>query len=183
MLTKRLKELRAARGLTLEEVARLIGTSRQTVHRYETGRIANVPPEKVEALAAALAVTPADLMGWSDADALPPPPAAEPFVPSPIGTLDYDLTFVMRGDAMEDARLYDGDLVYVKEGDPVPSGSVAALTVDDRTLIRRVFLLPEQNALILSPDRVGMPPEIFVGEERSRVKIIGRAVAFSAFLP
>ena len=47
MDTQKLKELRKARGMTLEELAAASGTSRQNIHRYEKGVIVNVPPSTV----------------------------------------------------------------------------------------------------------------------------------------
>ena len=63
MLSVNLKKLRRERGLTLDELARALETSRQTIHRYENGVISNVPPEKVAKLASALGVSPSALMG------------------------------------------------------------------------------------------------------------------------
>ena len=34
MTSKKLKDLRKEKGLTLEELAEAIGTSKQTIHRY-----------------------------------------------------------------------------------------------------------------------------------------------------
>ena len=51
MLARNLKKLRKEKKLTLEEIAAALGTSKQTIHRYENGIISNVPAEKVEALA------------------------------------------------------------------------------------------------------------------------------------
>ena len=68
MLSNKLKELRKTKRLTLEELAKAVGTSRQTIHRYENGVISNVPAEKVVLLAEALGVTPAELMGWERAE-------------------------------------------------------------------------------------------------------------------
>lgn len=59
-----LKKRRLTLGYTLEEVAKKVGTSKQTIHRYETGIIANIPSDKIEALAKVLQTTPAYLMGW-----------------------------------------------------------------------------------------------------------------------
>ena len=66
MLNEKIKHLRKEKGLSLEQLAEIIGTSRQTVHRYETGVITNIPSEKVEAMAKALGTTPQSLMGWED---------------------------------------------------------------------------------------------------------------------
>lgn len=61
-----IKKKRKEHDLTLEEVANKIGISRQTLSRYETGIIGNIPSDKIEALAKALNTTPAYLMGWED---------------------------------------------------------------------------------------------------------------------
>ena len=45
-----------------------IGKSRATIYRYENGDIESLPTTILEPLAKALNTTPADLMGWGDAD-------------------------------------------------------------------------------------------------------------------
>ena len=66
-----LKNRRLELGLTLEQVAEKIGTSRQTIQRYETGVISNIPSDKIEALAEVLQTTPQHLMGWEDKKEVP----------------------------------------------------------------------------------------------------------------
>lgn len=70
-LNDRLKAARTAKGFTLDEVAAKVGVSRQTIQRYESGVISNIPSDNIEKLAAALDTTPAVLMGWAG-----PPPKA-----------------------------------------------------------------------------------------------------------
>lgn len=77
-----LKKRRLTLGYTLEEVAKMVGTSKQTIHRYETGIIANIPSDKIEALAKVLQTTPAYLMGWEDN--LPAPNITEDFTTFPV---------------------------------------------------------------------------------------------------
>ncbi len=67
----RLKDRRAQLDMTLEEVARRVGVTRATIQKYENGTISNIPPDKVEALAAALDTTPAFLMGWEEDTSAP----------------------------------------------------------------------------------------------------------------
>ena len=64
MLANNLKKLRKEKRLTLEEIATALGTSRQTIYKYENGIISNIPTEKIELLAELFGVTPARLMGW-----------------------------------------------------------------------------------------------------------------------
>lgn len=70
---QRMKKRRAALDMTLEDVAKMIGVSRQTMSRYETGAIGNIPADKIEAVAKALRTTPAFLMGWEDDGPAPAP--------------------------------------------------------------------------------------------------------------
>ena len=62
----RIKELRKAKGLTLEEVGDMVGVGKSTVRKWETGIIANMKRDKIAALAKALDTTPAYLMGWKE---------------------------------------------------------------------------------------------------------------------
>lgn len=62
----KLKSLRENKKLTLDEVAQKIGTSRQTLFKYENGIVTNIPSNKIEDLAGIYGVSPAYLMGWED---------------------------------------------------------------------------------------------------------------------
>lgn len=63
---KKIKELRQAKGMTLEQVASIVGVGKSTVRKWETGMIANMKRDKIQALATALGTTPAYLMGWKE---------------------------------------------------------------------------------------------------------------------
>lgn len=60
-----LRDLRHQSGLTLEEVGEKIGVSKQTLYKYESNIVANIPSEKVELLARLYKVSPVSIMGWS----------------------------------------------------------------------------------------------------------------------
>lgn len=61
----RLKELREARGLTLEQVGAYIGVNKATVQRYEIGNI-DIKRNVAIKLAECLGTSPAYIMGWTD---------------------------------------------------------------------------------------------------------------------
>lgn len=63
-----IKALRKKRGMTLEEVGNIVGVSKSTVRKWETGDIANLRRDKIAALAKALGTTPQRLMGWEEED-------------------------------------------------------------------------------------------------------------------
>jgi len=63
-LKENIKARRLEKGMTLEDVAKEINVSRQTIQRYESGVISNIPSDKIELIAQALDTTPSKLMGW-----------------------------------------------------------------------------------------------------------------------
>lgn len=76
-MAQRIRELRKAKKLTLEQVARVVGVEKSTVRKWETGMIASMRWDKIASLAKALGTTPSYLMG-SKADAAPAQPTATP---------------------------------------------------------------------------------------------------------
>ena len=65
-MAQRIKKLRQEKGLTLEQVADVVGVGKSTVRKWETGMIANMRRDKIADLAKALGTTPAYLMGWPE---------------------------------------------------------------------------------------------------------------------
>lgn len=65
-LSRKIKDLRLKRGMTLEQVGDIVGVGKSTVRKWETGMIANMKRDKIALLAQALGTTPAYLMGWDD---------------------------------------------------------------------------------------------------------------------
>lgn len=60
----RIRELRERKGLTQEELGNAIGTTKQTIFKYETGKIGNIPYNRLLEIAKALDAEPWDILGW-----------------------------------------------------------------------------------------------------------------------
>lgn len=203
MLAKKIKEQRQAKGLTLEALAELVGTSRQTIHRYENGIITNIPPEKVEALAKALDTTPQSLMGWesvkpsfekgkiSDLSVKRLPMLGEIACGVPIyanqehemtvpvdESLGVDFCLRAHGDSMIGARIFDGDIVFIRYQDSVDNGEIAAVIINDEATLKRVYYYPNESKLILSAENAKYAPLVYVDDELDSIKILGKAIAF-----
>lgn len=65
-INENIRKLRAERSLTLEALGKIVGVSKQTIQRYESGQISTIPYDKIIALASALNVSPGYLMGWEE---------------------------------------------------------------------------------------------------------------------
>ncbi len=63
---ERIQSRRKALGLSVDELAELLGKNRATIYRYEGGDIEKLPTTILEGLARALRTTPSYLMGWED---------------------------------------------------------------------------------------------------------------------
>ncbi len=78
----KIKALREAQHMTLEELGNKVGVGKSTVRKWENGMIANMRRDKIEKVARALGVSPADLMGWdtsaSDSTSIVPHPITMP---------------------------------------------------------------------------------------------------------
>ena len=62
----RIKYARNLRGVTLDDIAKKVGVAKSTIQRYEAGKIATIKLPVVEAIAIALNVNPAWVVGKSD---------------------------------------------------------------------------------------------------------------------
>lgn len=99
-----------------------------------------------------------------------------------ICDVDADFALTCKGDSMIGARIHDGDLVFIRNQSEVENGSIAAVIINDEATLKRVYYYPEQQKLILNPENPAYAPLVFVGEELSDVRILGKAVAFQSRL-
>ena len=65
-LIKYLKDRRLELGLSLRDVAQIVGVNASTVNRWESGEIDDMKRKRVFAYAKALQISPSIIMGWQD---------------------------------------------------------------------------------------------------------------------
>lgn len=194
-----LKQRRKELGLTLAQIADAMNVTEATVQRWESGNIKNIRYDKIGKLAEVLKVSPALLMGWNDAsnpnlpDNITPMPkmkkwkvlggtaCGEPIfrelddeaVMAPAN-IDADFVFRCIGDSMINARIFDGDIVFVKSG-PVENGQIGVVRVGEEYTLKRIYHGPDY--LELRAENPMYPAQIIRGEQEN-AEIIGRAVQF-----
>lgn len=89
-----------------------------------------------------------------------------------------DFALRVSGDSMIGARILDGDTVFLRQQDDVDDGQIAAVIVDDRATLKRVYHI--QNGLQLLSENPKYPPMIFTYPECESIRILGRAVSFQS---
>jgi len=207
LLGEKLKFLRKSKGMSLEQLAEIIGISRQTVHRYENGTITNIPHDKIEALARALDTTPAKLMGWEEEREIPSfndnkikslksvktkklpilgnVACGEPIFASEehdfyatVGAeIGADFCLKAKGDSMINARIFDGDTLFVKKQDSVDDGEIAVVLIDDEATVKRVYFDRENGILTLIPENPTYKPMRYMGSKLDNIRILGKVVS------
>ena len=135
-MAQRIRELRKAKKLTLEQVARVVGVEKSTVRKWETGMIASMRWDKIASLAKALGTTPAYLMGSKPETAAPAPPPvraeeAEVFIDDTEG-VDNTMTigFIGTGNmggalAVSAAKVLSGGQIYLANRTPAKAEALA----------------------------------------------------------
>ena len=195
---KNIKSRRIDLGLTLEEVAKIVGVSRQTIQRYESGVIASIPSDRIEKLAQALNTTPAFVMFGNRVapthkigvripvlgrvaagipiEAIEDVDDWEEIPESMAKTGEY---FALRitGNSME-PRMLDGDVVIVKRQSDVDSGDVAVVLVNGNDATVKQITKSETGLTLIGWNLAVYTPRTYNKEECQDlpVSILGKVV-------
>lgn len=92
----RLSQLRDKYNYTLDFVGERIGTTKQTIYKYETGIITNIPVDKIQALADLYEVSPAYIMGWEDKTTVSVTSAQRRLLDASVGMKPEDLELAIQ---------------------------------------------------------------------------------------
>lgn len=92
--------------------------------------------------------------------------------------ISADFALTCKGDSMINARIFDGDIVYIRQQDTVDNGEVAAVLIDGEATLKRVRLF--EDHISLEPENPQYRPLVYWGEEMNTVRILGKAVAFTS---
>lgn len=205
-LYKNIKRRRQQLKMTQTDLALKMGyADKSMIAKIEKGNV-DLPQSKFLAFANVLETTPSELMGW-DYEAEPTETVdniykldriklpmlgkvacGEPIFADEdresyimIGTdIGADFCLQCQGDSMINARIHDGDIVFVKKTDIVENGEIAVVIIDDEATLKRFFYYREQNLVILKPENPKYQDIILTGEQLNQVRVIGRAVAFQS---
>lgn len=96
--------------------------------------------------------------------------------------IDCDFALRCKGDSMIGARIYDGDIVFIKKQDFVDDGTIAAVLIDDDATLKRVYKLSDGRIELRAANERYRP--IFVGgpDDTRTFRVLGKAVAFQSLL-
>lgn len=189
--TKRLKELRASRGLTQDDLARELNLAKSSISMYENGK--RKPSfEVLEAIADYFNVNMDTL--YSSAPVFVPSLKRVPMLGyaaagQPLENLDgqdtyyvetdsryaVDFCITVRGDSMINAGINDGDIVFIKAQPEVPNGKIACVEIDnERVCIKRFYKI--DTGVMLVSENPKYAPLQFSESNCTDFKVLGLAV-------
>lgn len=196
-LGDRIKNRRLELGLTLEEVGKMVGVGKSTVMKWETGYIENMKRDKIALLAKALKVSPLWIMGLDESDnialvqtkkvpLLGEIAAGEPILATEDfktyveidDALHVDFCLKVKGDSMIDARINDGDIVFIRKQPEVENGEIAAVLIDNEATLKRFY--KNNGGVILKPENSKYQPKYYTEKDFKDIRILGKAVFFQS---
>jgi len=205
-LYKNIKKRREELGMSQEELAKKTGySSRSMIAKIEAGKI-DLYQSKVREIASALEMSVGNLMGWEDNESDKSEKLPDNIYPirqkklrllgeiacgEPIfcneeresyviaGTdIDADFCLKAKGDSMINARILDGDIVFIREQSTVDNGDIAAVIIEDEATLKRIYF--DGTTFTLIAENPKYPPMVFSGETLNHVRILGKAIAFQS---
>jgi len=202
-LRSRIKEKRSIKNITLKEIAELLDVKEATVQRYESGEIKTIPYESVVLMAELFETSPSYLMGWgTDNHSLIPNnifPIETKKIPLlgniacgealladecfecyvEVGTnIQADFCLKAKGDSMINARIFDGDIVFVKKQSDVEDGEIAVVYMDGEATLKRIRKYGDRLQLIAENPTI--PIKTIEKDDFETVSILGKAIAFQS---
>ena len=196
----RIKKRRLELGLNQAELGKLIGKSKTTISEIEKGE-RGIDTDLLPLIAEALQTSAQTLMGWDDdigsiasiSNIIPMPSfrsipllgdiacgdpiTADSNINGYIPLPDYvhaDFCLTCKGDSMINARIYDGDIVFIRHQPTVEDGEIAAVRIGSEATLKRVKKYSKM--IVLKPENPAYPDIELNGNDE--IEIIGKAVHF-----
>lgn len=199
LFIKRLTELMQQHGDTTYTLAEYLHLSPPTISRYLNGSM-NPKIIAIESMAKKYNVNPAWLMGAEGVEKYLEEKKAYKKIPV-LGTIaagypilaeeyieDYEMVPVdkhvdfclrVKGDSMINARIFDGDIVFIRQQPDVENGEIAAVIIDnEEATLKRVYKV--NGTVILRPENPNYKDFVFTKKDMKNVRIIGKAVFFKS---
>ncbi|MBQ7296448.1 MAG: helix-turn-helix domain-containing protein [Clostridia bacterium] len=205
MFFKRLKELRVSRNMTQSQLADLLGVAKSTVSMYENGR-REPDLETLEAIADIFNVDLNSLASSKDANIflkipniMPLPDAkvipllgdiacGEPILATENiadyvkidMSIDADFALRCKGDSMINARIFDGDIVYIRQQSDVDDGDIAAVLIGEEATLKKVY--KTESKIVLRPCNPMYEDIVYLCDELNDIRILGKAIMFTSLV-
>ncbi len=190
---KRLHAVMKENGDTIYSLSSYLGLKPSTVSRYNNGHYVPKAPV-LDQICRRYGISPHWLMG-EDVPKAPALASSTDRVPvlgdvaagTPIWAEEnydghvavdpeehVDFALRIRGDSMIDARIYNGDLVYVRRQPQVENGEIAVVLIDGEATVKRVFYHPDR--LVLRPENADFSDMVYKKSDAHDLAVLGKVI-------
>ena len=95
--------------------------------------------------------------------------------------IDADFGLLMRGDSMRNARIMDGDIVFIKQA-AYKDGDIVAVSKDEEIILRRYYKDNDSGIVTLLAGNPAYAPMVYDELEFKNFLFLGKAVAIQSKL-
>ena len=199
-ISKRLLQLIEDNDISYGELSKKTNIPKSALQRYATGETEKIPITRIEVIAKALNTTAQFIMGWdenesynNDIFSIPGiNPIPKTYKRPRLGTIacgepilaeenieayddipdsiKCDFTLICKGDSMVNARINDGDIVYIKQQSQVDNGEIAVVLIDNEATLKRVYIYDDK--VVLQPENTKYPPFVYSKEEMNNGNLL-----------
>lgn len=201
-----LKQRRIELGLTMLEVAKLVGVSEATISRYESGNIKNMRKDRIAKYASALKVPPSTFLELEDkttqSKSLTPTDIRANTKPVPlVGRVaaglschaedniegyiltdcellheGYDYFWLTVKGDSMEPELHDGDRVLVREQETLETECYAVVRIDGEDGVVKRVRI-DRDKITLTSVNPYYPPRVFEHEQMNDVAVVGKVIS------
>lgn len=93
--------------------------------------------------------------------------------------INADFCLKAKGESMINARIHDGDIVFIRRQPEVENGEIAAVAIEDEATLKR-FYRDGDGTITLVAENPAYPPRVFTKDNQDQIFILGKAVAFQS---
>lgn len=162
MRPRELKKIRNDLGMTQQQLAQKLGTTRMTVTRYECGT-RRIPGVVEVALAQLRRARRIPMLGTVAAGKpIEPVPQSE-FVDFPFAQSGENFALRITGESMRDEGIVSGDIVIVHKQSKASTGQTVIAVVNGQATVKKYY--PKEDHIELRPANDAMKPIRVTPEE------------------
>ena len=81
---------------------------------------------------------------------------------------------------MINARIFDGDIVYIRSQPEVENGEIAAVRIGDEATLKKIYYTPSSDRITLRACNPMYPDMEYEGDKLDEIEVLGKAVAFTS---
>ncbi len=197
MTGERIKKLRKEKGLTQEQLGKLLGVKKSAIAKYENNRVENLKKETIQKLSDIFNVPASYFLGIEEnqpiiANSITIPlyndiscgtgifvdDNIDEYISLPESLLSLNKEYFCQyasGDSMVGENINPGDLIVFEKCNQIRNGEIGCFTIDDNVATCKKFYLDSANqCIILQPANPDYNPLVINNDNQIGFRVIGK---------